>query len=92
MRKPYFRGTLQRLFPELESMLHADTLGRVLDKMDVNALPSAHLALIKHFIRNKKFQNYLIQNWHPIAIDGTQKLVRDLQWWDEDWLDRSGAT
>jgi hypothetical protein len=48
--------------------------------------------LIKRFIRGKKFQSYLIQNCHPIAIDGTQKLVRDGQWWTEEWLDRSGAT
>jgi len=34
----------------------------------------------------------LIQNCHPIAIDGTQKLVRDGQCWAEEWLDRSGAT
>jgi len=55
-------------------------------------LPSAHLALIKRFIRGKKFHSYLIQNCHPISIDGTQKLVRDGQWWAEEWLDRSGAT
>jgi hypothetical protein len=92
MTKPCFRETLQSLFPELESMPHADTLGRVLEKLDVDALPSAHLALIKRFIRGKKFQSYLIQNCHPIAIDGTQKLVRDGQWWEEEWLNRSGGT
>ena len=92
MSKPCFRETLQSLFPELESMPHADTLGRVLEKLDVDALPSAHLALIKRFIHGKKFQSYLIQNCHPIAIDGTQKLVRDGQWWEEEWLNRTGAT
>ena len=92
MSKPCFRETLQSLFPELESMPHADTLGRVLENMDADALPAAHLALIKRFVRGKKFQSYLIQNCHPISIDGTQKLVRDGQWWAEEWLDRSGAT
>jgi len=79
MSKPCFRETLQSLFPELESMPHADTLNRVLENLDADALPSAHLALIKRFIRGKKFQSYLIQNCHPISIDGTQKLVRDGQ-------------
>jgi len=65
MSKPCFLETLQSLFPELESMPHADTLGRVLEKPDVDALPSAHLALIKRFIRGKKLQRYLIQNCHP---------------------------
>ena len=92
MSKPCFRETLQSLFPELEFMPHADTLNRVLENLDADALPSAHLALIKRFIRGKKFQSYLIQNCHPISIDGTQKLVRDGQWQEEEWLDRSGAT
>jgi len=92
MSNACFRETLQSLFPELESMPHADTLNRVLENLDADALPSAHLALIKRFIRGKKFQSYLIQNCHPISIDGTQKLVRDGQWREEEWLDRSGAT
>ena len=72
-------------------MPHVDTLDRVLEKLDVDALLSAHLALIKRFIRGKKFPSYLIQNCHPIAIDGTQKLVRDGHWWgDNDWIDRAG--
>jgi hypothetical protein len=90
MSKPCFRETLQNLFPELESMPHADTLNRVLEKLDADALPSAHLALIKSFIRSNKFSKYLIQNSYPIAIDGTQKLVRDGYWWPDEWLGRSG--
>ena len=38
MSKPCFRETLQSLFPELESMPHADTLGRVLEKLDIERL------------------------------------------------------
>jgi len=74
MSNPCFRETLQSLFPELESMPHADTLARVLENMDANALPSAHLALIKRFIRGKKFQSYLIQNCHPISIGRYAKI------------------
>ena len=51
MSKPCFRETLQNLFPQLESMPHADTLNRVLE-LDADALPSAHLALIKSFIHS----------------------------------------
>jgi hypothetical protein len=46
--------------------------------------------LIKSFIRSNKFSKYLIQNSYPIAIDGTQKLVRDGYWWPDEWLGRSG--
>lgn len=91
MSMPCFLATLQGLFPELESMPHADTLNRVLQKLDIDALETAHIALIKRFIRNKKFANYLIQKCYPIAIDGTQKLVRDGKWQPPEWLMRSGG-
>jgi len=91
MSQPCFRETLQNLFPELDSMPHADTLARVLEKLELDALPTAHIALVRRLIRNKKFATYLIQNCYPIAIDGTQKLVRDGQWQPEEWLARSGG-
>ena len=91
MSQPCFRETLQHLFPELESMPHADTLGRLLEKLELDALPTAHIALVKQLIRSKKFATYLIQSCYPIAIDGTQKLVRDGQWQPEEWLVRSGG-
>lgn len=34
-------------------------------------------------IDNKKFARYLIDNRYPIAIDGTQKFVRDVLWTEE---------
>ena len=92
MSQPCFRDTLQNLFPELESMPHADTLNRLLEKIDSDALPTAHITLVKQLIRSKKFVKYLIQKCYPIAIDGTQKLVRDGQWQPEEWLGRSGKT
>jgi len=90
MSQPCFRETLQNLFPELESMPHADTLNRLLEKIEIEALPAAHIALVKRLIQKKKFAHYLIQKCYPIAIDGTQKLVREGQWHPEEWLGRSG--
>jgi hypothetical protein len=78
-----FVENLNRLFPELESIPHHDTLYRLLRDIDVNKIEAAHLDLIRRFIRNKKFCRYLIENCHPIAIDGSQKLVRDSQWCEE---------
>lgn len=86
--RPVFFATLQELFPELESLPHTDTLNRVLAKLDVAQLEVAHVEMLRRLIRDKKFRRYLIRKCHPIAIDGTQKLVRDGQWWDEQWLER----
>ena len=89
MGRPLFLKTLQELFPELESLPHADTLGRLLERIDVSDLENAHIGVVRRLIRNKKFHRFLINRCHPIAIDGTQKLVRDGRWYgDVDWLER----
>ena len=43
--------------------------------------------MIRHLIRGKKFQRYLIAGCYPIAIDGTQKFTR-AQLWDLECLER----
>jgi hypothetical protein len=43
--------------------------------------------MIEHLIRNKKFRRFLIARCYPIAIDGSQKFVRD-QLWDQESLQR----
>jgi len=88
MSKPVFYENLRLLFPELESMPHSDTLHRLLERIDVEEIESAHIELIKHFIRSKKFLKFLIANSYPIAIDGTQKCVRENDKWTDDWLER----
>lgn len=88
MSKPVFSSTLQQLFPELETLPHADTLNRVLARLDVKQLEETHMALVKRLIRHKKFHRYLIEKRYPIAVDGTEKLARDGQWWNAEWLQR----
>jgi DDE_Tnp_1-associated len=86
--RPAFLATLQGLFPELESLPHADTLHRLWQEVEVQALEETQVELLRRWIRNKKFRRYLISQCYPIAIDGTQKLVRSGQWWAEEWLER----
>jgi hypothetical protein len=79
---------LKRIFPELESIPHADTLARLLEKINVNDIERTHIALINQLIRNKKFKKLLISGCLPVAIDGTQKLYRDGELHDLRWLSR----
>jgi len=88
MTRPVFMENLQRLFPDLESVPHHDTLYRLLDDIEVEKIEQAHLDLVNRLIRGKKFKKYLVENRHPIAIDGTQKFARDVPWCDEA-LERS---
>jgi len=80
MTLPQFRENLRWLFPELESVAHQDTLNRLLAGIAVNEIEEALVELIQRFIRKKKFLRYLVGSCYPVAIDGTQKMVRDRLW------------
>lgn len=73
--RPMFEQNLRLLFPDLDQLPHADTLYRLLCKIDVSQIEQAHIELIRRLMRKKKFVKYLINNCYPLAIDGTQKLV-----------------
>lgn len=87
MTMPMFLENLRLMFPELETVPHQDTLNRLLSGIEVAEIEQALLDLVQRFIRNKKFYGYLISQHYPIAVDGSQKLVRD--WCGaEQWLER----
>ena len=44
LSRPAFLATLQQLFPELESLPHADTLNRLLSELEVAHLEQAQVA------------------------------------------------
>jgi hypothetical protein len=87
MTRPQFKENLKLLFPELDDLPHSDTLERLLSRIEVSDIESAHISLVRKLIRNKKFARYLVDSRYPIAIDGTQKAVRNLLW-SEQWLER----
>lgn len=89
--RPMFEHNLRRLFPELDSLPHADTLYRLLCKIDVNQIEQAHTDLVRRLIRKKKFASYLIDKGYPIAIDGTQKLS-NCQFFSDSLQQRRVAT
>jgi hypothetical protein len=87
MSLPMFQENLRRLFPELESLPHQDTLNRLLARIKVEEIEVSLIALVQRLIRQKKFYRYLVSNCYPVAIDGSQKLVRD-GLWNEECLER----
>ncbi len=87
MTRPKFMESLKLLFPELEDVPHNDTLMRLLAGIDVNEIESALIGLVRKLIRAKKFVRYLVDNRYPIAIDGSQKVVRNVLW-SEECLER----
>ena len=87
MTLPQFEANLRLLFPDLGQLPHNDTLARLLGRIEVAEIEHAHLDMLEHLIRNKKFRRFLIASCYPVAIDGSQKFVRD-ELWDEECLER----
>lgn len=79
---------MKRIFPELDSIPHADTLVRLLERMDTKKIEEIHISLINDLIKRKKFTKLLIQGCLPITIDGSQKLYRQGISHDERWYER----
>jgi hypothetical protein len=82
MTYPVFMENLKKFFPELyvDGLPHNDTLKRIVDRIDVEGIENSLMASVRSLIRKKKFFRYLVDNRYPIAIDGTQKCVRDVLW------------
>jgi hypothetical protein len=88
--RPMFKQNLRALFPQLDRLPHADTLFRLLCRIDVSQIEQAHIELVNRLIRNKKFTRFLINNCYPIGIDGTQKIAFSALW-DEHLLQRKSG-
>jgi hypothetical protein len=89
---PSIMKLLQDIFPDIDSIPHADTIARLLERMDVAEIERIHMRMIKKLIHNKKFKKLLIKKCLPISIDGTQKSTRDGQLQEEGWLLRTVST
>lgn len=87
-----FNEQLRKLFPELDSIPHADTLERLLEKINPQKIEATQIALIQSLIKKKKFKKLLIDGCLPITIDGTQKLYRDGLLQDPRWRERAVGT
>ena len=86
---PTVLATLNKFFPEIDSIPHADTISRLIGRIDLDELESIHVNMLKKLINKKKFNKLLINGSLPISIDGTQKAVRDGQLQEEGWLLRT---
>jgi hypothetical protein len=82
-------NNLRKIFPELDSIPHADTLARMLEHINLKEIEGAHIALVKELIHKKKFKKLLINGCVPISVDGAQKLFRDGILHDSHWLQRT---
>lgn len=80
MSRPIFWSNIRAMFPELDSMPHADTLARLLERIEVEQIQECLVELLQDLMKRKKFRNHLIHKRYLVAVDGTQKLYRDYRW------------
>lgn len=91
LSRPALWEALRTVFPDLNSIPHADTLERLLERIPPESIEDALLERIRSLIRHRKLQALMVQKHYIIAIDGTQKLVRDQPWADEALRRRTGG-
>lgn len=78
--RPVFFDNLKAMFPEFATIPHADTVARLLEKLNANQIMECMIELLKDLIRSKKFKNFMHKKRYLIAVDGTQKYFRDYEW------------
>ncbi len=83
--RPGLWEALRAVFPELAEAEapHADTVNRLLERIDPEHLEQALREQICLLLRHRKLQNFLVRHHYVIAIDGQQKLGRDWCWASE---------
>ncbi len=90
MSTAIFFENMKAMFPDFETIPHADTLSRLLERIKVEEIEESMLELFEHLIKKKKFRNYLIHKRYVIAIDGSQKFMRTEPWTKEPLVRRVG--
>ncbi len=63
--RPVFEDNLRLLFPQLDELPHADTLFRLLCRIDVSQIETAHIELLNRLIRNKKLPRPALAPYLP---------------------------
>jgi len=70
---------LNAVIPELETMPHADTLARLLARIDVDKIESYYAEMLEQFIKSDSFRK-INPGKLLIAVDGTMKFSMDYRY------------
>ena len=76
MSTAIFLKNMQAMFPDFETMPHANTLSRLMARIKVEEIEEGMLELFEHLVKKKKLRNYLINKRYVVAIDGSQRFMR----------------
>ena len=87
---PTFWENLRSVFPDLDTVPHADTVARFLEEIPAEDLLEVLIATIRHLMRNKKLGAWLAREGYVVAIDGTQKWTGDTTFAPEALHRKSG--
>ena len=90
MTRPAFWEVFQQIFPEIDSIPHADTLERVLERIAPEELEQTLLHIVGRLLRKRKLQAFLVERCYVVAVDGTQKFSRDYAFAPEALHRRTG--
>lgn len=76
LSRPGLWETLRVAFPDLDSIPHADTLARVLERIAPDEIEAALMARMRTLLRRQKLQALMVDKGYVVAFDGTQLWLR----------------
>jgi hypothetical protein len=71
---PAIIARLQSIFPDIDSIPHADTIARLLERIDVADIERVHIDMLRQLINKKNLKNGLSKNVYPFLLTGLKKL------------------
>lgn len=74
---PTFWENLRVVFPDLDTIPHADTVARFLEQIPAEELVQVLLGTIRKLMRGGKLRSWFAREGYVLAIDGTQKWASD---------------
>lgn len=76
LSRPGLWEALNEAFPDLDSIPHADTLERLLERIEPGDLEDALIDRIRTLLRRQKLRALMVEKNYVIAFDGTQLWAR----------------
>ncbi len=70
LSRPGLWAALRVAFPELDSVPHADTLARLLEKIEPGDIEAVLMARMRALLRRQKLQALLVEREYVVAVDG----------------------
>ncbi len=90
LSRPGVLNVLRSVFPDIDSIPHLDTVGRLLVDVPAEEIEAILGKGIARLLRSKRLEALLVEKLYVVAIDGSQKFTRTIPFAEEALCRKSG--